>query len=149
MLPSPFTLSTEEFIELERLDKIAKNNHIKHSKCVCNRTFGKTLVAWIKEDEKHAYHSEWQTKNGINMLVVDFRSRYGSRMKSYKSSTFIDSKDESIGLIEIPDSPEFFEWAHRIMSDITTCEIQEKQWEERNMRKYQNYLDYLEKNKKG
>lgn len=146
MLPSPFTLSTEEFMELQKLDELAMNNHIKHSKCVCNHTFGKTLVAWIKGDEKHVYHSEWHTKNGIDMLTVDFRSRYGSRKKSYKTSTFIDSKDESIGIIEIPEDPEFFKWAHRIMSDITACEIQEKQWEERNMRKYQEYLN---KNKQG
>ena len=149
MLPSPFTLSRAESIELERLYEIAKNNHIKHSKCVCKHTFVETLVAWLKEEERHAYHAKLITKDGIDTLIVNLRSKFGNRTKSYKSSTFIDSKDESIGLIEIPDSHEFFEWAHRIMSDITTCEIQEKQWEERNMRKYQNYLDYLEKNKQG
>ena len=146
MIPSPFTLSTEEFMELQKLDEVAKHNHIKHSKCVCKHTFAKTLVSWIKEDERHAYHSKWITKDGIDTLIVNLRSKFGNRTKSYKSSTFIDSKDESIGIIEIPEDQEFFKWAHRIMSDITACEIQEKQWEERNMRKYQEYLN---KNKQG
>lgn len=129
-LPSPFTLSAEKYLEYELLYKKAKDNHIKNSKCACPASFEQIVNTWIGEDrEKRYYKTEWTIKRNTRALVVIIHSKYGPREKSFFNveSTYIDPELDRLPPFEIPDSAEFYKWAHRVMSDITCCEIQEQQ----------------------
>lgn len=122
----------------ESLAAEARENDIRCSECKCPNSFAHLLEVWTSKNEKRSYEGEWHNYNGIDVFSVKLTGTFGTFRKNYYKTKFVRvNVNGERKTLEIPEDPAFYNYAHRIMSDVEEHDLVIKQFTDGRMKSNQ------------